>query len=130
METEASGMDLVLSALPHTWLIDIDGTLAVHNGHLGDGGDVLLDGSAEFMRRIPEGDAVVLLTSREEKYREATERFLRAAGIRYDAILFGLPAGERIVINDDKPSGLCMSHAVRVERNAGIRLDVRIDKGL
>lgn len=130
MEREDWEMELILSALPHTWLIDVDGTIVVHNGYLGDGGDALLERSAEFLRGIPEGDAVILLTSRDESYREATEGFLRENGIRYDAILFGLPVGERILINDDKPSGLCMSHAVRVKRDEGVDLNYYLDEGI
>lgn len=38
---------LVLSALPHTWIFDIDGTICVHNGYK-NGGDVLLNGVKKF----------------------------------------------------------------------------------
>ena len=37
---------LTLSPLPHTWILDVDGTLCVHNGHL-NGGDELLAGVKE-----------------------------------------------------------------------------------
>ena len=125
---ETGEQALVLSSLPHTWLIDIDGTIAVHNGYLQKGEDILLDNSAEFLKNLPKEDCVILLTSREEKYRDQTEHFLQSKGICYNMILFGLPVGERILINDDKPSGLCMSHAVRLERDKGIRLDYLVDR--
>lgn len=122
--------ELELSSLTHTWLIDIDGTLAVHNGYLTKEEDIPIKESVDFLHSLPKGDYVVLLTSREEKYRTLTEQFLADNGIRYDTILFGLPVGERILINDDKPSGLCMSHAVRLERNKGIQLDITVNKAL
>ena len=121
---------LVLSSLPHTWLIDIDGTIAVHNGYLLHGEDALLNSSAAFLRNLPKEDYVILLTSREEKYREQTVSFLQKSGIRYDEILFGLPVGERILINDDKPSGLCMSYAVHLVRNVGIQIGLVVDKDM
>ena len=121
---------LTLSSLPHTWLIDIDGTLAVHNGYLSAGRDIPLESSIKFLHDIPTEDFVILLTSRAEKYREQTESFLKENSIRYDRILFGLPVGERVLLNDDKPSGLCMSHAVRLQRNVGIDLEWTVDEDL
>lgn len=109
---------LTLSTLPKTWIFDIDGTLVKHNGYKLDGEDTLLPGAAEYLAALPEGDFILLLTAREEQYRVQTEAFLKAHGVRYDAILFGLPMGERIVVNDRKPSGLAMSVAVNLERDA------------
>ena len=43
---------VVLSSLPKTWLIDIDGTIVKHNGHL-NGEDELLSGVLEFFVKIP-----------------------------------------------------------------------------
>lgn len=78
---------LCLSALAHTWVLDFDGTLVRHNGHK-RGEDEWLPGALEFLRSIPEGDLVILLTAREEAYRERTEAFIRAAGVRVDYIHF------------------------------------------
>ncbi len=119
---------LEISSLKHTWLIDIDGTIAIHNGYFRSEKDIPIKESINFLHSLPKEDYVVLLTSREEKYRTLTEQFLEDNGIKYDAILFNLPVGERILINDDKPSGLCMSHAVRVKRNKGIQLAITVNK--
>ena len=43
---------LVLSSLPHTWILDVDGTICVHNGYK-NGGDVILDGVKDFFESIP-----------------------------------------------------------------------------
>jgi hypothetical protein len=48
---------------------------------------------------------------------EATERFLKEAGVRYDRIINNLPYGERILVNDRKPSGLRTSVAVDLDRD-------------
>ena len=108
-----------LSSLPHTWIIDLDGTVLKHNGHKEDG-DALLEGVREFWERIPPEDVVIFMSAREQIYADHTIGFLRRNGIRYDHIIFGMPKGERILINDMKPSGLITAYAVNVERNGGL----------
>ncbi|MEY3200946.1 MAG: hypothetical protein RIR70_496 [Pseudomonadota bacterium] len=107
-----------MSTLPHTWLIDLDGTVLAHNGHL-NGGDSVLPGVLEFWTKIPEQDVIILLSARHERYREHTLAFLSAQGLRFDGALFGLPTGERILINDRKNSGLPTALAVNLARDAG-----------
>ena len=104
--------EIVLSTLPHTWILDIDGTLVKHNGYLTEEGDTLLEGATEFLESIPEKDMIILLTARPSSVRDITEKFLAEKNIRYDHIIFDAPVGERIVINDNKPSGLVMAYAV------------------
>lgn len=121
---------LALSSLNHTWLIDIDGTIVVHNGYLADGEDTPLENSCAFLRELPKDDFIILLTSRQESAREKTETFLKKNNIQYNKIIFGLPVGERVLINDNKPSGLCMAHAVSLSRNEGINCTIEIDDKL
>lgn len=108
-----------LSTLPHTWLVDLDGTLLAHNGHLA-GHERLLPGVLDFWATIPHHDCIILLSARDESYRASTLDFLCQAGIRFNHALFGLPKGERVVINDAKPSGLAMAHAINVKRDEGL----------
>ena len=110
-------MEIEMSALPKTWLLDLDGTIVKHNGYKLDGKDSLLDGAKEFLSQIQDNDMVIFITSRKEEYRSITEEFLNNNNIRYDHIIFEAPYGERILINDDKPSGLKMAYAVEIERN-------------
>lgn len=119
-----------LSPLGHTWILDIDGTIVKHNGYKLDGKDTLLDGAAEFLAGIPEGDMIIFVTSRTEEYRSITENFLRENNIRYDHIIFGAPYGERILMNDRKPSGLDMSVAVNTERDIFFKQVISIDENL
>jgi hypothetical protein len=112
-----------LSPLRHTWLVDIDGTMLEHNGHK-RGIDRLLPGVETFWQKIPARDVIILLSARKQDEREATLRFIDAAGLRYDQAVFGLPAGERILINDAKPSGLVTALAVNVTRDAGLTDEV------
>ena len=109
--------ELVLSTLPKTWIFDLDGTILKHNGYKIDGIDTLLDGAKEYLDNIPEEDRIVFFTSRTEEYREMTINFMEQNEIRYDSILFGMPMGERIVVNDRKPSGIDMAVAVNMERD-------------
>lgn len=111
---------IVLSSLGHTWFFDIDGTLVKHNGYKIDGIDTLLPGVKDFFDQIPKDDIIILVTSRKSEYKELTETFLAQNQIRYDRIIYDLPYGERILVNDDKPSGLSMSVAVGLERDEGL----------
>lgn len=108
---------LVLSTLPKTWVFDLDGTLLKHNGYKTDGTDTILPGVKEYLQSIPDEDKIVIFTSRIEEYRQMTIDFLKDNNIRYDEILFNMPMGERIIVNDRKPSGLDMSVAMNIDRN-------------
>ncbi len=121
---------LMLSPLPKTWIFDVDGTLLVHNGHLREQGDEVLPGVQELFSQISPNDKVVLLTARKEVLREHLESFLNDNGIRFDVILYGMPMGERILMNDKKPSGLVTAYAVNKERDAPLDLNIVIDETL
>lgn len=108
---------LEVSPLGKTWLLDLDGTIVKHNGYLIDGRDSLLPGAKEFFDGISEEDKVIILTARGSEYREMTESFLTEAGIRFDIILYDMPHGERVLINDKKASGLKTAIAVNTERD-------------
>jgi hypothetical protein len=111
--------NVVLSSLPHTWLIDIDGTILKHNGHK-TGGDELLAGVKEFWASIPEGDVIILLSARTFEEMPATLKFLDAQLLRYNHAIFCMPKGERILINDEKPGGLHTAKAINIRRDVGL----------
>lgn len=121
---------IVVSPLGHTWLIDVDGTVLAHNGHLA-GDDRLLPGVEDFWAQIPAGDVIVLMSARTDLERDGTLDVLRRHGLRFDHVLFGLPHGERVLINDAKPSGLTTALAVSLARDEGLaRLSVEVDPAL
>ena len=119
--------DIVLSTLGHTWILDLDGTIVKHNGYLIDGEDTFLPGAEAFLKGIPSQDMVIFVTSRKEEYRGLTEDFLIRHGIRYNHIIFEAPYGERILVNDAKPSGLKMAISINVSRNQDFDVDLKID---
>lgn len=121
---------IVVSALPKTWILDLDGTIVKHNGYKLDGFDTLLPGAKEFLANIRPGDMVIFVTSRTEEYREITTEFLKNQGIRYDHILFHAPYGERILVNDQKPSGLQTAIAINTERDKPIDTIFEVDDNL
>lgn len=122
--------ELRLSPLAHTWVLDFDGTLVKHNGYK-TGEDEWLPGALEFLKSIPRDDLVIILTARESAARVRTEAFINNAGVRVDHIFFDVPMGERILMNDTKPSGLICAHAVTPDRNAGpVDLKLVIDYNL
>ena len=108
---------LVLSTLPKTWVFDLDGTIMKHNGYKIEGYDTLLKGAKEYIDNLPKDDKIVIFTSRTDEYKEMTLKFLDDNKIRYDQILFNMPMGERIIVNDRKPSGLDMSVAINIDRD-------------
>ena len=108
---------LILSTLPKTWIFDLDGTLLKHNGYKIDSEDTILPGVLEYLDTIPDEDKIIVFTSRTDEYKNMTIRFLKKHNIRYDEILFNIPMGERIVVNDRKPSGIDMAVAVNMDRD-------------
>lgn len=119
-------MNLTLSSLPHTWILDLDGTLVEHNGYKIYGKDRLLPGVRDFFAQIPDEDYVLILTARKQDYKLLTEKFLDENGLRYDLILYNMPVGERILINDDKPSGLKMGAYINKSRNSDMSIGIEI----
>jgi len=121
---------ITLSALNHTWIIDFDGTLVEHNGYK-TGKDKFLPGAKEFLQSIPKEDFVLIMTAREKEACKKTKDFLKLNNIRYDQILFEIPMGERILINDTKPSGLKCAYSLSPKRNKGLKnILISIDKNL
>lgn len=116
--------EMMLSTLPKTWIFDLDGTLLKHNGYRIDGVDTILPGAKDYLDAIPEEDRIIFLTSRTDEYRQVTLDFLKKNQIRFDEILFYMPVGERILVNDRKPSGIDMAVAINVERNVFIMPEI------
>lgn len=121
---------LEISSLPKTWILDIDGTLVKHNGYKIDGYDTLLQGVDEFFKTVPPNDKIVLLTARTEEYLPALRKFLAKNNIRYDILLIDMPMGERILVNDRKPSGLDMAFAINKNRDEVFDVKYKINEEL
>jgi len=107
--------------LSHTWFIDLDGTILRHNGYIINKTDTLLTGVKKFFKEIPKKDKIILTTSRSKKNSNKTIRFLKKNKIKFDQIIFDLPYGERILINDIKPKN---------KLKTAISINVKRDKGL
>ena len=123
-------MKITLSPLGHTWILDLDGTIVKHNGYKIDGHDTLLDGAADFISNIPSDDMIIFITSRTKKYKEATEIFLTQNSIRFDYIIYNAPFGERILVNDRKPSGLNTAVVLNTARDDTVGITIEIDERL
>ena len=121
---------LELSTLVKTWILDIDGTLVKHNGYKIDGYDTLLEGVKEFFENLSPEDKVILLTARKEEYLPALKEFLKANKIHYDYLLTDMPMGERILVNDRKPSGLDMAFAINKNRDKSLNIAYRINEDI
>ena len=119
-----------LSTLSKTWIFDVDGTLVKHNGYKIDGYDTLLEGVKEFFEKISPDDKVVLLTARESEYLDDLKEFLCKNNIRYDYLLTDMPMGERILVNDNKPSGLQCAYAINKDRDDKLNITYTINEDL
>ena len=120
---------IIVSALPKTWILDLDGTIVKHNGYK-LGKDILLGGAEEFLNKIPENDMIIFITSRKEEYREITEKFLADKKIRWNHIIYNAPYGERILINDRKPSGIPMAISINSIRDQWHDVNIIVDDKL
>jgi len=83
------------------------------------GDDILLPGVKEMWEQIPKDDMIVIVTARPVEEQERTLKFITDNGLRYNHALFGIPHGERIIVNDNKPGGLQTAIAWNVKRNKG-----------
>jgi FMN phosphatase YigB (HAD superfamily) len=119
-----------LSLMPKTWVFDLDGTIVEHNGYKKYGQDRLLDKVGDFFSSIPIDDYILILTAREKKYKRKTISFLKKNNIRFNKIIFGIPYGERILLNDDKPSGLVMAQVINLQRDEGFNFSIKYNKDL
>ncbi len=122
--------EIILSSLGHTWILDLDGTIVKHNGYKTDGHDTFLPGAKDFLEGIPEEDMIIFVTSRTDEFRQMTIDFLRGNAIRYNHIIFNAPYGERILVNDNKPSGLKCSVGINLHRDEADYPLVTIDTSL
>ena len=119
---------LEFSPLNKTWILDVDGTIVKHNGYKIDGFDSLLEGVKEFFANIPSEDKVILLTARKNEELPILSNFLKEHNIRYDYLLSDMPMGERILINDRKPSGLDMAYAINKNRDKALNIKYKINE--
>lgn len=123
-------MEIEMSPLPKTWILDLDGTIVKHNGYIIDGEDSLLEGINEFFKQISDQDMVIFVTSRRKDLKKSTEKFLQENGIRYNHIIYEAPYGERILVNDKKPSGLNMAYAISTKRDIACLDTIKINKDI
>lgn len=72
----------------------------------------------------------MLMTARKAEYQDSLKRFLVKNNIRFDYLLTDMPQGERILVNDRKPSGLQTAYAVNKNRDQALSLSFEVDNSL
>ncbi len=111
---------------PKTIFCDLDGTLVKHSNPIEiqnlDLKLEVLDGVHEKLREWDtKGYHIVITTGRKESARESTTKQLQRAGIVYDQLIMGFGGGDRILINDRKPSSdRDTAYVINVDRNLGL----------
>ena len=129
---ESTERSIKLSNLPKTWIFDIDGTLVLHNGHISNENEDFLVGVESFLAENIEKDDVILLTTSRTK-EESSLIFEKVKQIcNCDVrVISSLPFGERLLFNDDKPSGLKTAHAINLQRDSGLEnVIIRVDQSI
>lgn len=109
--------EIRISPLAKTWILDLDGTIVVHNGPYIYGEDRFLPGAKDFLDSISPQDIIIFLTARSNYEKAHTLKFLEKNNVRYDHIIFNAGHGERILINDNKPDGLVTAMAINTKRD-------------
>jgi hydroxymethylpyrimidine pyrophosphatase-like HAD family hydrolase len=113
-----------------TIFCDIDGVLIKHNPHSVSDPEMneMIDGFQKLEEWRKMGHKVVLTTARNSKKRKEILNLLEVKGIKYDDLLTSCNPGQRILINDRKPSSpfLPQSLSFEITRDHGIK-DIEID---
>jgi len=97
-----------------TLFVDFDGTTFEHAT------ENILPGTKEkFDEWHEKGYTIIITTARPSSAKEQTIKALDDNELYYDAVIFDLPNGDRVVLNDLK-EGRERAFAYNVERNGGI----------
>lgn len=112
---------LAVSSLPKTWFLDVDGTIIEHNTQFSDENLKWLPNVEEFLINLSPQDTVVLTSARKiENLNHIINLVQKISPAKVTKVVSDLGVGERILINDQKPSGLITSHSVNLKRNCGL----------
>ena len=101
---------------PKLWILDIDGVIFTHNSYL-EGKDKIVPGFIDFYRQIKKEDYMIIISARKKKYIDITKSSLKKNHIRFNNIIFEVPTGERVIINDKKPDGTKTCFVFNINRN-------------
>tara|TARA_Y100001933_G_C18603133_1_gene398860 strand:+ start:67 stop:477 length:411 start_codon:yes stop_codon:yes gene_type:complete len=126
-------INLKISNLIHTWFIDLDGTIFKHNAYKENQFDVVVNSNVQkFFDQIPKEDFLIFTTSRSSSLSRLCEESLsQKVKIKQKFfIIYDLPHGERILLNDSKPSGLITSLAINFERDQFPEFSINTDANL
>lgn len=107
-----------------TLFIDIDGTILRHQGTFSEismkEANLLPDARERLNEWCSKEYKIILTTGRRESMRKTTELQLDRLGVPYDQLVMGLSKGNRIVINDRRPSGDDTAFAININRDYGL----------
>ena len=104
--------------------VDLDGTLVINAGQYSDPCWGQTNGIQDNIDAINalynSGKAeVIITTSRKKSFQEVTIEQLKRVGIKYHQIIFDLPHGNRIIINDyAKTNPFKSCNAINIKRNS------------
>jgi hypothetical protein len=113
--------------IPKTIICDIDGCILEHLGDLTkinlENPNLLLGAKEKFIEWNMKSYKIILLTGRPESMREITNKQLQSFGLFWDILIMGATRGERILINDIKPTSTNnTATAINLKRNEGLAL--------
>jgi hypothetical protein len=116
------------SVVSKTIFLDIDGSILYHRhdleGMLGTEPEILPGVGWQLTLWSRDGTVVILTSARPESSRARTIEQLETVGIRqgehFRDLILGITAGERWLINDQKPHQSVTARAFSIPRNKGL----------
>ena len=133
MKIKQNKIELRISKLPHTWIIDFDGTIFIHNEYKKDKQDKVCNSNVQkFFDQLSLDDFIIFTTSRGKYLSDLCEKSIRnKINLKQKyCIVYDLPQGERILINDTKPKGLLTSLAIPINRDEFPEIKIILDPNL
>lgn len=98
--------------------IDLDGTLVIHNYDPEHIDEKLIKKTVEFLDEHKDA-YIVLTTSRSLENVQKAIEYLYNEGIHFDDMIYDLPTGKRILVNDHKKGSEDKAFAINLERDRG-----------
>ena len=111
---------LRLSNLPKTWFLDVDGTIVEHNTQFSGETIEFLPNVEDFLVKLGNNDSIVLTSARKFDNIEFIANYIeKISPAKVVKVIEEIGVGERILVNDEKPSGLKTAYSLNVKRNNG-----------
>lgn len=102
-----------------TVFIDVDGVIVKHNYDPDNISDEFIESTMKYLEDIKDSYIILTTSRRVEHLRQVILGFYNRLGKYPDRIIYGIPTGKRILINDFKVDGEYKADAINLKRDGG-----------